>query len=125
MDPLPRKTLQKQVALVHLPSVLNGLRGGGWIRFRPAPGSSSGERLIQATCIQCGIELTTEELENLAGREGSSATPCPPRLQRLRNGYGARYGCDSALQNALLGHSVRGIPGRSGDQGLGDFPVDR
>jgi hypothetical protein len=49
---------------------------------------------LRVECVQCGIQVSAEELQQLAVSDSPSGE-VHPKLQRLRLGYCARQGCDS------------------------------
>jgi hypothetical protein len=55
-------------------------------------------RHLSATCVQCELGLTGEELSQLALAESAEQLG-EPKLARLRQGYCGRDGCDSYYYN--------------------------
>jgi len=53
-------------------------------------------RSVQITCPQCGLELTGEELDALAA-DDSGETTANAKVQRLRQGYCGRNGCNAFI----------------------------
>ncbi|MBM3878779.1 MAG: hypothetical protein FJ387_03530 [Verrucomicrobia bacterium] len=51
-------------------------------------------RRVSATCVQCGLRLTGEELSQVALASDADAL-ADPKLARVRQGYCGRNGCDS------------------------------
>src|SRR5438128_11353271 len=49
---------------------------------------------VRAECGQCGIQITGDDLGRIAVTDATTE-PSDPKLDRLRQGYCARNGCDS------------------------------
>lgn len=56
---------------------------------------------LRVECIQCHIQVSVEELQQLAVSDTPSGE-LHPKLQRLRLGYCARQGCDSYFYEVHL-----------------------
>ena len=56
---------------------------------------------LSARCVSCGIELSGEELLQLVAPVDPSV-PSSHKLERLKQGYCARTGCDSYFANLSL-----------------------
>jgi hypothetical protein len=85
------------VDLPSLVSFANRLRE----RLREAVGAdelatAALSRAVQIACPQCGLELTTEDLNALAADDSGEAT-ANAKVQRLRQGYCGRKGCNAFI----------------------------
>src|SRR5215472_14229191 len=56
---------------------------------------------LRVECVQCAIQVSAEELQQLAVSDAPSGE-LHPKLQRLRLGYCARQGCDSYFYEVHL-----------------------
>jgi hypothetical protein len=57
---------------------------------------------LSGECVQCGIRVRAEEL--LALSEPIGTGKVDPRVERLRQGYCARKGCDSYYYRLMFAH---------------------
>lgn len=58
-------------------------------------------RCLRVECVQCRIQISAQELEQLALSD-AGADVLHPKLQRLRLGYCARQGCESYFYDVHL-----------------------
>ena len=56
---------------------------------------------LQTSCLKCGIQISSEELEQMAVL-GEATELTHAKLKRLRLGYCAREGCESAVYSIHL-----------------------
>jgi hypothetical protein len=96
-SPAPPTDLAQRVDLPSLVSFVGRLRE----RLRNAVGAeelvtAALSRAVQIACPQCGLELTTEDLDALAAEE-SGETTANAKVQRLRQGYCGRNGCNAFI----------------------------
>jgi hypothetical protein len=95
MNSTSADVLHRQIHLLQLTAALQRLAAVQPQReSAPALPGHRWERL-GASCIQCGITLTPQELACLAQNTGPGDSPDSPRVERIRKGYCARRACDS------------------------------
>ena len=96
-DPAQPADLLQRVDLPSLVSFVGRLRE----RLHNAVGAeelvtAALSRAVQIACPQCGLELSTEDLDALAAEE-SGETTANAKVQRLRQGYCGRNGCNAFI----------------------------
>ena len=92
-----------QVRVDTLASLYTGLAAAlSESEFTPGQRNEILSQRVHAQCVQCGIHVTGEDISRVA-LATESASLRNPKLDRLRQGYCARNGCDSLYYRVHLG----------------------
>jgi hypothetical protein len=107
----PAASAERRLHSSQLPGLIAGLQQA-LARQGVAPDNSAAlmAASVSARCVACGIESRGDELLQLVVAD--PAAPPSPKLERLRQGYCARTGCNSYFVNLSLQPSAEADWGR-------------